>query len=184
MRRRALLFVDLETTGLDPDVHEIIEAAWRLTSSDGKTTLHETSVRVLPEHIESASPEALIVNGYQPELWTPDQCLAQQQFADVFARASADVTLAGHGLHFDESFIRPCLKRFGLRPAWHYQSVDTQKMSWPLVHAGVIHKPSLSVVAEYFGFSQPEPHRALQDVDTTHRVYMHLMELYSKAIAA
>jgi DNA polymerase III alpha subunit (gram-positive type) len=181
---RNMLFFDLETTGLDPKVAEIIEAAWRLTSPDGKKVLMERTFKVFPEHMETASKEALEVNGYTPEGWTRDQCISQEEFAKMFWQVSNHVVLGGHGVNFDEGFVREVMARFNLKPKWHYQSADTQKLAWPLFITGRIPSVGLKHVSKYFGWEQPSPHRALSDVDLTHKVFMALIDAYTKSIAA
>ena len=52
-----LVFVDVETTGLDETRHEIIEIA----VIRGSQTYHR---KVQPQHIETASPRALEINGF------------------------------------------------------------------------------------------------------------------------
>src|ERR1035441_1042254 len=66
---RSLVIVDLETTGLDPLVHEVIDiGAVRVdqASLDIEATF---SAKIAPAHIELANPIALQVNGYTPEGW-------------------------------------------------------------------------------------------------------------------
>ena len=71
-----LAFVDVETTGLNPDTHEIIELGCVIVSQEGVGSgkpsfkiIGEIDIKIKPEHIENADPVALRVNGYDEVDW-------------------------------------------------------------------------------------------------------------------
>lgn len=103
-RRRA--FVDVETTGLDPATHEIIEFA--VVFDDGQFE----SFKVLPRHPETADPAALAVNGWTPEEWKHD-ALGQRTAAARIFHLLQDAIVVGFNVGFDASFIRAMLRREG-----------------------------------------------------------------------
>ncbi len=77
MKYHRLAFIDTETTGLDPNFHEVIEigcvvADWK-PDLFGERTLVESStldIKIIPEHIERADPKALAVNHYAKRDWS------------------------------------------------------------------------------------------------------------------
>jgi DNA polymerase III epsilon subunit-like protein len=110
-----LVFVDIETTGLGHDQHEIVELAWALT--DGPVNV------VRPRHtLRGADPVALRVNRYHerglgdPDTWsTPDE-------VSQFLLDARGATLVAANPHFDASFLAA---HFGHAP-WHYRLFDIQ----------------------------------------------------------
>ena len=64
LRQVPVVFLDVETTGLDPRAHEIVEIA--IVALDGQVLL---DTKVKPQNIEAASPRALEINGYNEADW-------------------------------------------------------------------------------------------------------------------
>ncbi len=66
-----LAFIDVETTGFDSDTAEIIELGLVLAKMrDGELVVtDQLDLKIRPEHIETAEPGALRVNGYNEADW-------------------------------------------------------------------------------------------------------------------
>lgn len=64
-----LVFVDVETTGLDPERHELLEVAAVRVHPHTLEPLDHASARVRPGRLADANPRALEVNGYTDEAW-------------------------------------------------------------------------------------------------------------------
>jgi hypothetical protein len=111
----SLVFVDIETTGLDATRHEMIELAWAV--EDGPISV------VRPRHtLRFADPKALEVNQYYERdlgdvaLWsTPLEC-------SKFLLDARDNTLVAANPAFDASFLHA---HFGFAP-WHYRLFDVE----------------------------------------------------------
>lgn len=108
MKDLPLAFIDLETTGIDPSVHEILEIGVVRARQTGDplqplSEVDRFEMKIAPEHIERADPKALQVNHYDPEDW---------KNAISFKEASAilDEKLKGHiivaqNVAFDVGFL-------------------------------------------------------------------------------
>src|SRR4051812_17388518 len=77
MKTHKLAFVDLEMTGLDPAVHEIIEIGCVLAEQKKDRTgklyiesISEHEFQLIPQHIETADPKGLEVNHYHERDWS------------------------------------------------------------------------------------------------------------------
>jgi len=158
----AIVFVDLETTGLDFRRHEILEIG--VIRVDAKTLemVAQCDVRVRPEHLEHASPEALAIAGYSDEGWDEASTLevALARVAPLFEGA----LVAGHNVAFDWAFLEEAFHREELPlPEVDYHRLDTASLAWPLVATGELSSLSLDSVAAYLGLERPSPHRAMAD---------------------
>ena len=69
MRNRNIAIVDLETTGLDEQLHEIIEVGMVVVNQKTLEIIDTLDMKVRPTHPETASAKALEVNGYNEEDW-------------------------------------------------------------------------------------------------------------------
>ena len=68
-RDRKLIFIDLEMTGSDPAIHEIIEVGWLVVDGRSYKILSEYEAKVRPEHLYTADKEGLRVAGYSENKW-------------------------------------------------------------------------------------------------------------------
>lgn len=159
---RPLAFVDCETTGLDPAVHEIIELAVVWVDPATWEVQGELALLVRPERIGDADPDALQLNRYNPEAWESATSLqdAMAQIEPLLKGAQ----LAGHNVGFDRGFLERAWAQVGSRPVdLSHHLLDTATLAWPLFAADVIGSLSLSVVCEHLGVDRGEPHWALDD---------------------
>ena len=157
-----IAFIDLETTGLDPACHEILEAAVIRVDGGTLAEIDHTDVRVHPERIEDASPEALRINGYAPEAWKDAASLGQA--LEWIAPLLDGAVLAGHNPGFDRAFLEAGCRRTGIAPpAWDHHLLDTASLAWPLFASGRLASLSLDAVCAHLGIVRKERHRALAD---------------------
>ena len=181
--KRNLLFIDTETTGLDPNKGEIIELAAMLTTPDNKEVLKTFEVKLRMEHPELAEKKALEVNGYNEVEWALEKCASDRSKvgADLLV-ISNDAVLVGHNVSFDEAFVSAFLRTLGLKPNWHYHKIDTVVLSWPLVIAGRAKWLRLGDVCEALHIKQDGAHRAMSDVLSCRAVYTELLTQYLSSL--
>ena len=121
-----LLFVDCETTGLDPEQHEIWEIAW--ASLDGPVER-----RFVKEvDVSRADGTALRIGGFYPRWSVGSREVGARYGAGVaheFVRASANRHLVGAVPSFDAAFLTRLLRKHGLVPVWHYHLVDVEALA-------------------------------------------------------
>jgi predicted DnaQ family exonuclease/DinG family helicase len=155
--------LDLETTGLDPDRDRVIEVG---------------AVAFTPDRT-IATLERLV----DPQRPLPDAVakLTGITQADLKGAASAESALAelaaflhgrqpvGHGARLDVDFLATS----GL---WDddWEILDTLDIARILLPGAASH--SLPLLATELGFTQPRPHRALDDADATRQLLLRLRE--------
>lgn len=160
-----LLLVDFETTGLSPVRHEIIEIGAILCNADSLSVISEYEQKLKPNHIETAHPEALKINGYSPELWE-DAVSFSQGFTDFYSRLDSTMVFTGQNVWFDVGFYLEALSQIGLKDPLDYHRLDIASMVFPFLPG--IPELSLKKTAPLFGV-EPEPviHRAINGARTT-----------------
>ena len=176
---RDLVFLDLETSGFDPDTQEILEIAAIRTTPDACTVVGSFECLVLPEHIQSASPEALAINGYSEGEWAFDGVsldLALDNFLNI---CFGGVTLVAHSATFDWGFLRAALTRKSLLADLDYHIICTASLAWPFVMRGEVVSPKLEALCTHFGISNEGQHSAMRDVERMLEVYRRLVPLSS-----
>jgi len=125
-----LAFVDCETTGLDPDRHEVWEVGLILRQGDGVFTETEY-VWQLPVDLGRADPMALTVGRYYergepPDSFQPDEKL---RIVGRLAELTHGAHLVGAVPSFDDAFLKRLLRANGACPGWHYHLVDVEALA-------------------------------------------------------
>jgi DNA polymerase III epsilon subunit-like protein len=115
-------FVDTETTGLDPDRHEIWEVG--LIEVDGRE--HHW---FLPVDLGRADPYALKIGRFYDRYPKASSLHRLSTFARKFAQLTAGKHLVGAVISFDEERLRKLLKANGACPDWHYHLIDVEALA-------------------------------------------------------
>ena len=124
-----VVFVDTETTGLDPNTHNVWEIA---LVGDFGSRLYVRNADLID--LESADPTALRINGFYERAIIPGDTAGRKlpddrAMALEVARLTAGRHLAGLVPGFDATFLAKWLLERGLSPAWHYQTIDVEVMA-------------------------------------------------------
>ncbi len=181
MKNNDLIFVDIETTGFDPEVHEIVELAYilvRQKGGEGKEfeVIEEREFKIKPEHIETADPQALKINGYDESQWIFANTLAEAM--QVFAMKSKGAIFTAHNVIFDHSFIEKAFKKTGIKNEMAFARLDTISVAFAKLHANPrADRFALSKLCEFFGVQNERAHSALADTRALFEVYKKLMSL-------
>lgn len=162
MTSAKLLWIDLEMTGLEPDVDRILEVAAVATDWDFKPIATMTAVVKVDD---SLIAERMIGEFWEENAAARDGLIAQNAsgesaeaveekiiaFIDEHFDSDERVLLAGNSIHQDRKFINcewPQLSR-----RLHYRMLDVS--AWKVVFEGKFKKK----------FAKPEAHRALEDIN-------------------
>lgn len=153
---------DLETTGLDPAEHRIVEVYAGLWDLSTKTLIREFLQRIDPQR--SILADASRVHGiYAGDL------VGCPVFADVAGRlrhelSAANFLVAHNGVSFDLPFVNAELKRVGLPPI-EMPVVDTMLLSRGATFDGKL--PNLGELCQAYGvdYDPEKAHGAAYDVE-------------------
>lgn len=152
---RKLVFLDVETTGLDPATHQVWEIAYAV--DDG-----EIRHSFVQHTLDGAESAALVVGRYA-ERHTSSKwdSTIESDLIEVLDGA----TLVGANPRFDAAFLKA---RWGLEN-WHYRLLDV--CAYVAGARGLDYMPGLSDAAAMMGVLDEPDHTAGQDVNVTRLVY-------------
>lgn len=170
-----LAFFDLETTGLNPDTHEIIEIGMVRINQE---TLEETGrfeARIMPKNLAIADPVALKINGFTPTKWT--DAISLDDALQGFAQATEGSVLIAHNISFDWGFLRRAYETSGIALNTDYHRLDLLSIAYAKLKPKGVTSYRLQKLREYFAIPPNEAHRALADTEMAVAIFKKLMEL-------
>lgn len=181
MKTEILAFVDVETTGLDSDKHEIIQLACVLakqTPRTGKgpevTILEEFELKIAPTRLQDAEPDALRVNGFNEMEWM--FAVDLKNAMEHFAKKAKGAIMVAHNLCFDFAFIDKAFKTTGVENTLHFQKIDTLSLAFAQhYNKAEVDKYSLRYLCELYGVKNERAHTALADTKALYEVYKKMM---------
>lgn len=168
------IWIDTETTGLDPSKHEMLEVAvvteTVLTDGSG-SIINGWCAKIAPERIEAADAKALEVNGYTPEKWKDARPFSE--VADELAKLLASGSiLCGHNVGFDIGFIEAAFARIGRKVRLPYHKLDTVTVAYAAWNAtGTGPGLSLDKLRKHLAMATEGSHSALKDAEDARLVY-------------
>jgi DNA polymerase III epsilon subunit-like protein len=164
---RDLLVLDIETSGLDPEEHEILSfAAFNVAKG------FHYYFKIKPRHIETAHPRALEVNGYTEEDWA--DALEPEEALERINKLMKGKIYLGQNIPFDLGFIRAALEKYGIKSKLGRRHVDTMTLAYEhLVPIG-IKSISLAAICDFLDITNDGAHQADADVFRTYEVYRKL----------
>lgn len=160
-----LVYLDTETTGLDPNLHEVWEVAWAV--DDGPIISGSVWHR-----LENFDPKALEINGYHERI-----DVIEPVDGDDLYKALHGATLVGANPAFDAAFLRA---RWGEAP-WRYRMLDVEAYAMPLL--GYSEPKGLATIAADLGVEAPD-HTAAADVHTLRECHRRLRQAYARQVWA
>ena len=130
-----LVFVDTETTGLNPDRHHI----WEIGLIDGDGVEYQWMLPLTVEQMQTADPIALSIGRfherhpqgndyryderYAGKLTTPSEAIGE------VLRITHKAHLVGAVVSFDEERLRLLALDHGMVPSWHYHLVCVEALA-------------------------------------------------------
>jgi DNA polymerase III epsilon subunit-like protein len=171
-----LVFVDVEATGLDVAVHELLSLGYVVRDPGG--TRVEIERYFEPEHVETAHPDAMRIIDYDRRI-APMPKAPLRASLEEFCEYAAGATLVGSNPSFDERMIMAALTRLDLpTEVWHHRKVDIAAMSYD----GVGRPQGMSGLCKRFGVPLTDQHGALADALTTERLFDEIVR-YRRLVA-
>lgn len=179
------IVVDVETGGLDPQRHSLLQVAM-LAYVNGEIIDRKSFYIKEEEYL--VTPKAMEINGLNlSEVYAQGveprvavqliQSFVQKNFGDI-----DPPIMMGHNVNFDRSYIKHLFARFGLNldKTINFRVFDTTTLILAAKAAGKLNPDApqwLEGIANYFGHYPEKAHDALSDAETTVVVYETLIDV-------
>lgn len=156
-----LVFLDTETTGLDPEQHEMWEIALIQRDADGRDWESHYQLRKPELHlVQSADPKALEISRYHERMVVPSdgwyaqidgdgtpRYMSRQGLVDDLTRSLRGAMLVGSNPAFDAAFLRIFLDA----APWHYRTVDIATLAVGHLYGQAYTLTKQNCDASYYG---------------------------------
>jgi len=171
---RPIAITDVETTGLDPTIQEIVEIGLVVIDQQTLEILDTLDIKVKPEHIETADEFALKLNGYNKTDWK--NAITLKEAMSIYGEKTKDAIFCAHNVTFDWSFIFEAFRKTGIKNQMDHHRIDLFTMIWMKLRNLDFEKFSLNEVAKHLGIpEEPMPHRAINGTMTAYEIYKKLV---------
>jgi DNA polymerase III alpha subunit (gram-positive type) len=182
---RLLAHIDVETTGLIPGYHEMIDIGLVITDVQGNK-VDSLFLLIQPDHPERLQEGAYAVNAFNAEKWKERGAYSIDDAVDSILsfhqRVCGDrqVLMVAYNAQFDSAFLDHLFRHAGhsWREMYHYYILDIPSMLWGLGYTD----PQADEFMEYYGVKD-EPHVAEDHTGITGamvnvRIYKAIMDLH------
>lgn len=191
MYMKKILFIDTETTGLNP----IKNSLWQLAAyyRNSKGELLTLNLKCKPLDMENISDEALQVCHTTKEALAalPETKELYTTFRDFLIQETRDgekIIWAGYNYRFDQAFVESLFKHFDRKDSiWNFfdrHSVDMLDYMRLLRSMEVVNAPSLKLETAYkmFGVGTEAIHDALEDAKVAYMIYQWATSTITKGL--
>lgn len=164
--------VDVETTGLSPIEHEILEIGAIYVKAGQIESTFQAIIKTktkIPQHIK-------VLTGLSDEIISKEGRNQSEVISD-FLSFAADFPVISHNASFDYQFLRSACEQCGL-PLFSNRCIDTLSLARRLVDDVGNYK--LTTLLQYFGIEEKGAHRSVNDCLSTKQLYEKLIN-FNKA---
>ena len=169
-RDRPLCFCDIETTGVEPGVHEVTEIAFK------HDKLGSWSTTIQPEHLDRAQPEALQKSRFNTVDW-----VGAPSFREVAPRITEFVTgatIIGHNfIGFDAPMLMGNYKMCGLTHRGLFRDIiDTMMLARTFLVPQGLKLINMEACRKFFGRPYEGAHAAWEDCVFAEELYHDIID--------
>jgi DNA polymerase III epsilon subunit-like protein len=196
--QQRMVTLDVETTGLDPRKHEIIEICAMRPLRPGEKPFvdaHPVTLmgmvpldkmealarstgsamywrRIQPQNLEKADARAMEINGYSSEKWTGS--LPWGAHIDSLTLFLGNAIFCGHHVTSDRQFIRETYRRLDMEVPGRFRTIDTMTLAWEHLVPWGLRSLSLHAICSALNISNEDEHTSFADVVRTRAAYLKL----------
>ena len=170
---KAITFLDIETTHLDPKQSAVLSISIVTDWDNGQQDVWTTKIRPRDLELEYASDDALEVCKYNDDEWADAPMF--EEVADTIAKKLRYGPLVAHNINFDIAHLKAAFFRRGweeIKPGEKYGSGNKKfNPGYPLIDTCALayiflptERQNMTALREHFNISKKGEHTAEKDV--------------------
>jgi len=175
LKKKPIVFLDTETTGLDENYHEIISVC--IISND---TGQIWTYKAKPDHPTHIDPTAILINGYNKTDWI--DAMSQSQLACILGQLLQGKIIVGHNPKFDISFVKNLLWKNQINTWIDFRGIDTTTLAFVHLAPYGLNKLSLDSIRKFLGWKVHLHHEAMQDTIDCKNLYLLLTNPWKRTL--
>ena len=181
---KAVTFLDVETTHLDPTRSAILQISIITDWENGNQDVWTTKIQPRDMEIEFASSEALNVCNYVYEDWLEAPFF--EDVAETIAKKIAWGPIVAHNAQFDVAHLKASFERRGWREPDRNERFDAKqklfKIGYPVIDTCALafmflptERQNLNALREHFGINTDRAHSADTDVEDCRTIFYNII---------
>lgn len=126
-----LVYIDTETTGLDPDRHEIWEVAAIIVDDDNPINPTNVKEHTWQLHVDISKADliALNIGKFHERRQVDSNLIHPHWFSKEFMPLTWGATIVGAIPSFDCQRIEKLIRQWGCIAGWHYHLIDVEALA-------------------------------------------------------
>lgn len=182
-----LLFIDTETGGLDPEKHSLLSLALVVWEN---LEIIDSQEFLINDGVLSATKEALAINKIDLEKHKRSAISSYKAIDEILSfinhhfPGQKKITLAGHNVHFDVSFLKAFFSKNNedFSKYFSHRIIDTSSILHYLYLSGQIGKKAVSSDDAFnlFDIKVEGRHTALGDAVATAKLFNKLLQISNR----
>jgi ATP-dependent DNA helicase DinG len=182
---KAITFLDVETSHLDPKKSAILQISIITDWEDGNQDVWTTRIQPRDLEVEFASPEALKICNYNYDQWNDAPFF--EDVAPTIAKKLAWGPIVAHNAQFDVAHLKSSFERRGWREPQRNEKFDASKkmfkIGYPVIDTCALaymflptERQNLNALREHFNIDTNRAHSADTDVEDCRTVFYNIIE--------
>ena len=164
---KAITFLDIETTHLDPKKSAVLSISIITDWDNGTQDVWTTKIKPKDIELHYASPEAIKVCNYSDEDW--EDAPSFNNVADTIIKKLKYGPLVAHNIQFDISHLKAVLNRYGYKDTrFGYPLIDTCALAYLFLQT---ERQNMTALREHFNITKEGAHTAEKDVQDCRTIF-------------
>ena len=180
---KAVTFLDIETTHLDPSKSAILQISFITDWEDGNQDRWSTKIKPKSIELEFASQEALKICNYSEKEWA--NAPSFNQVAEEISKRLTWGPLVAHNINFDLAHIRAVFKRYKWAEVDSVKHLDNEKcfkVGYPIIDTCALaylflptERQNLNELRRHFNIETDGAHEAVKDTEDCREVFYQII---------